>query len=42
MGTHHQGCFFMKATVPSMGSTTKIRDYDRRSDVSGVSSDSQP
>jgi len=42
MGMHHQGLDFMKATVPSMGSTTKMRRFDRRSVVSAVSSDSQP
>ena len=42
MGTHHHGLFFMKATVPSIGSTTKMRFFDRRSVLSAVSSDSQP
>jgi hypothetical protein len=32
----------MKATVPSIGSTTKMRFFDRRSVLSAVSSDSQP
>ena len=40
--TVHHGLFFMKATVPSIGSTTKVRDRDNRSGPSAVSSDSQP
>ncbi|MNE61909.1 hypothetical protein D3C80_1571560 [compost metagenome] len=42
MGMHHHGLFFMKATVPSMGSTTKMRLRSSRSGLSAVSSDSQP
>ena len=38
----HQGLYFMKATVPSMGSTTNRRLRSRRAGSSAVSSDSQP
>jgi hypothetical protein len=38
----NQGLCFMKATVPSIGSTMKMRRLSRRAGSSAVSSESQP
>ena len=38
----NSGLRLMKASVPSIGSTTKIRSLPKRSGVSAVSSDNQP